>query len=252
MTESHSDEKLAQLLALHGAEGYGFWWLLVEMVAQHTGKDDNKCSVAYPASYWMRITGFYHFKKLKMLVESMHNLSLIYAQCSSNLSTISALSPKDVLTISMPNILKYRDEYSKKSGQKTESVGAKKEKEKKIENKEEDIKTTTTTRETEIVLVDKSNSQTKMRDCFLYHYAKLELLYPHTNLPAEMETCIAHYANSPVIDAYPVILKWMNRVPKNGVSKSKPSHKDECAAIIERNIEAGRESMRRAIARGEI
>lgn len=111
--------------------------------------------------------------------------------------------------------------------------------------------TATTARETEIVLVDKANSQTKMRDCFLYHYTKLEMLYPHANLPAEMETCIAHYANSPVIDAYPVILKWMNRIPKNDASKSKPSFKDECAEIIERNKEAGRESLRRAIARGE-
>jgi hypothetical protein len=132
MTVSHSDEKLAQVLALHGPEGYGFWWLLVEVVAQQTGKDDDKCSVAYPASYWMRITGVYHFKKMKMLVESMHNLSLIYAQCSSNLCNISALSQKDILTISMPNILKYRDEYSKKSGQNPESVRSKKEKQKEI------------------------------------------------------------------------------------------------------------------------
>lgn len=135
LTDSHIDEKLAALLASHGAEGYGFWWLIVEAVANQIGKDGDKCSVSYPMSYWMRLTGVYHLKKARILFECMSNLSLIYAQCSPNVSTIYDLSMKDVLTISIPNILKYRDEYSKKSGQKKESVGPKKE----MENTEVEV-----------------------------------------------------------------------------------------------------------------
>lgn len=143
MTQSHSDEKLAQVLSLHGPEGYGFWWLLVEIVASQTGKSDDKCSVAYPITYWMRLTGIYHLKKLRILVECMNNLKLMSAQCPPNVSTISALSMKDVLTISMPNILKYRDEYTKKTGQKKENVPSriKKENKETEEDKEKDKRT---------------------------------------------------------------------------------------------------------------
>lgn len=123
LTESSNDEKLASLLATHGPEGYGVWWLVIEAVAKQIGPKESKISVSYPVSYWLRITGFYHHKKFKVIIESMHNLSLISAQCTDNVSLISALSLKDVLTISIPNILKYRDEYSKKSGQHPESVG---------------------------------------------------------------------------------------------------------------------------------
>lgn len=128
MTDSADDEKLAALLAQHGPEGYGLWWMVVELVAKQIPKDGNVPTVTYPLSAWLRFTGIYHHKKFKILVQSMHNLSLISAQSPSNLCNISVLSAKDLLTISIPNILKFRDEYSKKSGQNPESVRSKKEK----------------------------------------------------------------------------------------------------------------------------
>jgi hypothetical protein len=125
ITDSHEDEKLAQVISKHGLEGYGFWWLLLEIIGKQTGKDDDKCSVTYPMTVWLRISGFYHHKKFRDLVVTLHDLSLIYAQCPSNVPLIYELSINNVLTISIPNLLKYRDEYSKKSRQTSDSVRTK-------------------------------------------------------------------------------------------------------------------------------
>lgn len=122
MTDSHDDEKLAALLAAHGLEGYGFWWMVVALVAKQIPKDGNVPEVSYPVSTWLRLTGVYHHKKFRMFVECMNNLALISATSNQHLANIYALSTKDVLTISIPNILKFRDEYSKKSRHKKESV----------------------------------------------------------------------------------------------------------------------------------
>jgi uncharacterized phage protein (TIGR02220 family) len=117
LTDSHDDEKLVSLRTKHGLEGYGFWWLLIEIVAKQTGKTDDKFSVAYPVSHWLRLTGVYHHKKFRELTEMLQRLCLIDAQSIDNVGTISELSLKDVLTISIPNLLKYRDEYARKSVQ---------------------------------------------------------------------------------------------------------------------------------------
>ena len=99
----------------------------------------------------------------------------------------------------------------------------------------EEIPTTT-----EIVLADRSISEKSMRNCFEMYYSKLESLYPHANLPAEMETCIAHYAKHPVLDPYPVILKWMNRVKKER-SLSLVSKQSEREQILADNAESCRQ-----------
>ena len=130
MTDSADDEKLAALLAKHGPEGYGLWWMIVELVAKQIPKDGTEPEVTYPVSIWLRFTCLYHHKKFRILVQSLHDLRLISAQSPANLCTISALSTKDLLTISIPNILKFRNEYSKKSGQTPESVRSKMEKQK--------------------------------------------------------------------------------------------------------------------------
>ena len=133
MTDSHDDEKLAALLAAHGLEGYGFWWMVVALVAKQIPKDGNVPEVSYPVSTWLRLTGVYHHKKFRMFVECMNNLALISATSNQHLANIYALSTKDVLTISIPNILKFRDEYSKKSRHKKESVRSKMEMEMEME-----------------------------------------------------------------------------------------------------------------------
>lgn len=79
LAESANDEKLASLLAAHGPEGYGVWWLVVETIAKQIGPKSMKISVTYPVSYWIRITHIYHHKKFRGIIQSMHNLLIIFA-----------------------------------------------------------------------------------------------------------------------------------------------------------------------------
>jgi len=133
MSDSADDEKLASLLGTHGVEGYGLWWFILEVVAKQIPKDSDKCSVSYPLAYWLRITGIYHHAKLRKMLQSMHDLRLMSVQCPNNVGNISSISLKDVLTISIPNLLKFRDEYSKKSGQKKDTLRSKMEREMEIQ-----------------------------------------------------------------------------------------------------------------------
>ena len=210
MADSADDEKLAKLIGQHGMEGYGLWWLMLEVVAKQMPKDGTKCDVTYPLSYWMRLTGIYHHSHFKKILQSLSNLDLILVQCPANVELISGLSQRDVFTISVPNLLKFRDEYSKKSGQKKESVGPKKEKQN--TDTDTDIKPTTTTRAQEqlIIAVEENNS-------------KLKILFPDINLAIATEKLLNHHRAGPILlDPYATALKWFqSEFPQNGGSNGK-------------------------------
>jgi hypothetical protein len=118
LSTARNDEKLIEFRELYGLEGYGFWWMLCEIVAEQMNGSE-KCKVSLPVKSWLRISGVYHYKKFKDMVVHLNNISLISAQSFDNVSSISDLSVKDVLIISIPNLLKYRDEYSQKIGTKS-------------------------------------------------------------------------------------------------------------------------------------
>ncbi len=100
-----------------GWEGYGRWMRLLEVVASKMDGSD-RCHAEYPVNKWCEILGFYHRKSL----ESFLNLTVMYLKCTVNVQPMSGKYKRDVITISIPNLLKKRDEYSKKSGQNPERV----------------------------------------------------------------------------------------------------------------------------------
>jgi len=116
MADSADDEKLAELLAECGLEGYGFWWRLLEVIAAQMAKNDDKCSVAYPLSQWSRLL-YSHHNRVGKYLGKLEVIGIVKVEYE--LSKVRVI---------VPNLLKYRDEYSKKSRQKPENVGAKKEK----------------------------------------------------------------------------------------------------------------------------
>lgn len=70
---------------------------------------------------------------------------------------------------------------------------------------------------------------------------RLRELYPNHNYEAEKETCIAHYRNnaSAALDAYPLILKWFNRVQLSPVFGSKRlTIEEETDAMLKEIMEA--------------
>ena len=119
MTSSADDEKLAQLIDRAGLEGYGFWWRVVEIVARNID-GNGQSSVSYSVQKWAGLLGIRSDKFRRLAVE-----------CSI-LRLFQVNSCGNSFEIDIPNILKFRDEYAKKSGQKPDNVRSKKQ----IQNKE--------------------------------------------------------------------------------------------------------------------
>lgn len=108
MTHSFRDEKLARLCDEYGLEGYGFWWKVVEIVAEKITEND-ETSVTFSAKFWGNSLGISP-KKFQKMAEFCANIGLFSIKFSEN-----------SITVDMPNILKFRDEYTerkcRKSGQ---------------------------------------------------------------------------------------------------------------------------------------
>lgn len=95
---------MARLVSELGLEGYGFYWLILETVAGRIEAGSNCTQVTYPVAFWRKITGLSP-KKLRNFAEICSKIGILSAEFSEN-----------SLTINMPNILKYRDEWSRKVG----------------------------------------------------------------------------------------------------------------------------------------
>ena len=103
MTHSFDDEKLSRLVDACGLEGYGFWWRVVEIVASFVDEKGHT-SVTLPPKKWGSLLGISP-KKFKSLAEFCRNFELLLIKNSEN-----------EFTVSIPNILKFRDEWSRKKG----------------------------------------------------------------------------------------------------------------------------------------
>ena len=114
MTCSGEDERLSELIAEHGLEAYGFWWRLLEVVAGRMEKGSEKCSATYPLPAWSRLLYCHHHKVGKYLgkLGVMGMVTVRYEEGNGS----------SKIEVTIPNLLKYRDEYSKKSGQKNDKI----------------------------------------------------------------------------------------------------------------------------------
>jgi len=106
MTNSWQDQKIAALVAEHGLEGYGFYWRLVEIIASNSDKNSSYSCDLTP-KVWARLAGL-TVVKCSRLVDAVAILRLI-----------SVKKFQKTVEISIPNIGKYRDEYSRKRGNAT-------------------------------------------------------------------------------------------------------------------------------------
>jgi hypothetical protein len=108
LTAAHRDERLAAFLDEYGLEGYGFWWLLLEVVG-HAVKGD-QCEVTYSLPQWSRLL-YSHHHRVSKYMGSLHRSGLVIAE-----------NVDGKWRVSVPNLLKYRDEYARKSGQASGST----------------------------------------------------------------------------------------------------------------------------------
>jgi len=133
ITATRRDEKVAAYIdaAKNPIEAYGFWWMVLEIIAEQMDPGDQKCSVTYSLPHWSRLL-YSHHHKVVTLLSNLEGNSLVTLQYASSNSV-------KMITVTVPNLLKYRDEYSRKSGQPKdetpEDVGSKKETKKEKETK---------------------------------------------------------------------------------------------------------------------
>lgn len=116
MSDSHDDEKMAALLDRGGVEGYGFYWLLWEHVAKVVEKG-RQPELTYSLTQWSLRLHSHPNRVAKYLVM----LGSQPGDAGVGLIVTSKLTDGRI-RVSIPKILKYKDEYTKKSGEYPEKV----------------------------------------------------------------------------------------------------------------------------------
>jgi hypothetical protein len=106
LTAARRDEKLARLFHRSGNSGYGVYFRLLEIVGGEMDNSSQRCSLQYPVSTWAA--------ELKVVLPQNVRKQLAVLE-EVGLITLTADGLE--IEIRIPNLLKYRDEYSRKAEQ---------------------------------------------------------------------------------------------------------------------------------------
>ncbi len=116
MTASSDDEKIADLINGGGVEGlamYGAYWRIAEIIAAQMEGKTPTCSVSYPVWKWTQL----------LFTRKSHLCSVLTRLKKTGLLVVEGDPTCDSHVVcKMPNLLKYRDEYSKKSGHTPDNI----------------------------------------------------------------------------------------------------------------------------------
>lgn len=99
-SNARDDERVARLEDKAGLEGYGFYFKMLEIVAQMIDESD-RCDVTFSLSRWGRQANITS-KKFMFLVQCCADVGLMFVQRSDN-----------DITVKIPNLLKHRDNHTK-------------------------------------------------------------------------------------------------------------------------------------------
>lgn len=123
LSTAQSDEKMALILAEHGPWGYGCFWLVLETIAQVVDEED-RTFICLPEPIWRKKLGI-SSKKLTEIFSFFQKIGIFRVVFEKNGEKKSEI----LITVDSPNLLKYRDEYSRKktrnSGVTPESLRSK-------------------------------------------------------------------------------------------------------------------------------
>lgn len=113
MTASSADEKIARLLDQpNGMALYGCYWRVLEIIAAQIEPGSQNCSVTYSVTRW----------SLLMSVRGSHVRHYL-GQLSKNDLVTAEWNDNDIKVTSC-NLLKYRDEYTRRSGASPDKLPA--------------------------------------------------------------------------------------------------------------------------------
>lgn len=110
LTAASDDEKIAKLVDKGGLAAYGLYWRVNEIIAAHMEGQEPSCSVSYSIAKWSRLLGV----RGANVERQLRDLG------ATGVATIERRG--DDITATNRNLLKYRDEYSKKSGHTPDNV----------------------------------------------------------------------------------------------------------------------------------
>ena len=123
MTNSSLDERLARFTDKYGLEAYGFFWRVLEAIAANVDENNRK-HVQYSTKSWCKLLGI-RPQTFRKLIQESSVLGLFQVSFNS-----------DLVSVESPNILKYRDEWTRKKS-RTPEQNSEKDKEKETEKEEE-------------------------------------------------------------------------------------------------------------------
>jgi len=106
MTNCASDPKIQSVIDEFGPHGYAAYWLIVERVAADFNGDSAKELLRLPAKTWQKIT-YFSQKKLKTFLDFCKKIELFSHFCDGR-----------YISIIVPKLLKYGDEYAQKHAAK--------------------------------------------------------------------------------------------------------------------------------------
>ena len=123
MTNSSLDERLARFTDKYGIEAYGFFWRVLEAIAENVDETNRK-HIEYSTKTWCKLLGI-RPQTFRKLIQESSVLGLFQVSFNS-----------DLVSVESPNILKYRDEWTRKKS-RTPEQNSEKDKEKETEKEEE-------------------------------------------------------------------------------------------------------------------
>jgi hypothetical protein len=126
LTRARLDEQVTALVTDCGLESYGFYWMLLEVVGESMDRSE-RCSISYPVAQWARLLSC-HRSKVYRYMNELQNRGLIQVKFPVTVNLPQGIlqdtkrSSSDNIEVSIPKLLKYRDEYSKKSGHSPDTL----------------------------------------------------------------------------------------------------------------------------------
>lgn len=115
LTAAQKDPRMTEILEEFGAEAYGVYWLLCEEIASTMEKHSLVTELVHSELRWAQMV-YCSPRKFRAICRRFAGIGLIEVTSQSDPRPIPGQLPNNRLTIGIPKLLKYRDEYSKKSG----------------------------------------------------------------------------------------------------------------------------------------
>ena len=111
LSTARNDEKIARLEDVAGLEGYGFYFKILEIIAEQMDEKNN-FSVEYSVNIWAKKCNILP-AKFKKLSKNCEEIGLFLVENSVKTDKKLSKNSSEIYKISCPKLLKNRDNHTK-------------------------------------------------------------------------------------------------------------------------------------------